>query len=55
MRVRKEPTVAASEEAQVKPGDKFALIEEKNGWYKINYESDKEGWVSGQYVEKKEE
>lgn len=55
LRVREEPTVAASEEAQVKPGDKFALIEEKNGWYKINYENDKEGWVSGQYVEKKEE
>ncbi len=52
LRVREEPSVAASEEAQVKPGEKFNVLEEQNGWYKINYEANKEGWVSGQYVEK---
>jgi len=55
LRVREEPSLAASEAAKVKPKDKFELLEEKNGWYKINYEKDKEGWISGQYAEKKEE
>lgn len=54
LRVREEPTVAASEEAQVKPGDEFEVLEEKNNWFKIEYELGKEGWVSGQYVEKLE-
>ncbi|MBI4009442.1 PEGA domain-containing protein [Candidatus Roizmanbacteria bacterium] len=55
LRVREEPSIAASESAQVKPGEKFLLLEEKEGWMKINYTDDKEGWVSGQYVEKQEE
>lgn len=55
LRVREEPSIAASEAAKVKPKDKFELLEEKNGWYKISYEKDKEGWISGQYAEKKEE
>jgi hypothetical protein len=55
LRVREEPSINASEEAKVKPKDKFELLEEENGWYKIRYEKDKEGWVSGQYSEKVEE
>lgn len=55
LRVREEPSVEASEEAQVKPGEKFSFLEEKEGWYKINYEGAKEGWVFGQYAEKSEE
>ncbi len=55
LRVREEPSLAASEAAKVKPKDKFELLEEKDGWYKIGYEKDKEGWISGQYAEKKEE
>lgn len=52
LRVREEPSVSASEEAQVKPGDKFLQLDEQNGWYKINYEDGKEGWISGEYVTK---
>jgi uncharacterized protein YgiM (DUF1202 family) len=55
LRVREGPFISASESAKVKPKDKFELLEEKNGWYKINYEKDKEGWISSQYAEKKEE
>lgn len=52
LRVREEPSIAASEAAQVKPGQKFNLLDEKNGWYKINYEEDKTGWISGEYATK---
>src|SRR3989338_3183801 len=54
LRVREEPAVTASEEAQVKPGEKFDLLDEDNGWYKIEYEKGKEGWVYSQYAEKQE-
>jgi uncharacterized protein YgiM (DUF1202 family) len=46
--------VNASESARVKPGDTFDVLDEKDGWYQINYEADKAGWVSGQYVTKSE-
>lgn len=55
LRVREGPSITASEAAKVKPKEKFELLEEKNGWYKINYEKDKQGWVYSQYAEKKEE
>ena len=55
LRVREEPAITASEEAQVKPGEKFDLLDEDNGWYKIEYQKGKEGWVYSQYAEKKEE
>ena len=55
LRVREEPAITASEAAQVKPGEKFDLLDEDNGWYKIEYEKGKEGWVYSQYAEKKDE
>lgn len=54
LRVRIEPSISATESAKVNPGETYSLIEEKSGWYKIEYEKDKEGWVSGQYAEKYE-
>jgi hypothetical protein len=54
LRVRSEPTVNASESARVKPGETFDVLDEKDGWYKINYEETASGWVSGQYVTKEE-
>lgn len=54
LRVRLDASLAATEVAQLKPGDKVPYLDEKSGWYKINYESDKEGWVSGKYAEKVE-
>jgi len=54
LRVRVEPSISATESAKVNPGEMYSLIEEKSGWYKIEYEKDEEGWVSGQYAEKYE-
>lgn len=52
LRVRMAPSTSATEAAKVEPGEMFPYLnEEKNGWYKIEYEKDKEGWVSGVYVE----
>jgi len=58
LRVRNSPP-SGVELAQVKPGEKFPLLEEKvlpdeSVWYKITYTQGKEGWVSGQYAEKVE-
>lgn len=47
LRVRSTPK--GTEIAQIKPIDseeKYPLLGEKLGWYKIAYEQDKEGWVS---------
>lgn len=52
LRVRSEPSIGASESAQVNPKSRFEVIEEKTGWYKIMYEKDKYGWVYSQYAEK---
>ena len=51
LRVREEPSTSASEAAQVKPGDKFSVVEEQESWYKIEYEQGKQGWISSEYAE----
>jgi len=52
LRVRLGPSTAATEAAQVKPGEMYPYLnEEKSGWLKIEYETNKEGWVSGVYVD----
>lgn len=52
LRVRMGPSTDATEAAKVKPGEMFSYLgEEKSGWYKIEYEKEKEGWVSGVYVD----
>lgn len=53
LRVREEPTVNASESGKVNPGEKYLLLEEKEGWYKIKTASG-EGWISSIYSEKQE-
>lgn len=55
LRVREDATTTASESARVKPGQSFELLEEKNGWYKIEYESGKQGWISSQFSKKSNE
>jgi hypothetical protein len=54
LRVRKEPTTTSEEVGRVQPGKQYLLVEEKEdtNWFKIVYQDDKEGWVSGQYVKK---
>ncbi|MBU0569322.1 SH3 domain-containing protein [Patescibacteria group bacterium] len=65
LRVRNEPSTLGAEVGQVEPGDIFELLEidEKTGWYKIEYlpaqtgEEGEEGlpaqagWISNQYAE----
>ena len=55
LRVREEPNVGASESARVNPKDKFEVLEEKSGWYKIMFEKDKFGWISAKYTDTKQE
>lgn len=55
LRVRMEPSTSASEAAKVNPGDRFLLLDEKSGWYQIEYEEGSEGWISGTYAEKQED
>lgn len=60
LRVREEASTLAKEIAQVKPGQRFPLIEEnkEDNWFKIEYmpsvagEKAKEGWVTSQYAKK---
>ena len=54
LRVREEPATTATEAAKVNPGETYPLLDEESGWYKIQYEDGKEGWISGKYAEKVE-
>lgn len=51
LRVRSGPSKSATETAQIKPGDKYPLLEEQEGWYKISYDG-KEGWIASRYAER---
>jgi len=52
LRVRMGPSTSATETAQIKPGEMYPYLdEEEDGWLKIEYKDDKEGWVSGVYVD----
>ncbi len=53
LRVREEPTLNASESGRVNPGQIFPLTGEEDGWYKIKFETTKEGWISSEYATKK--
>ena len=53
LRVRDEPTLAGSESARVNVGQRFELLDEQIGWYKIKVDSSIQGWISSQYAEKK--
>lgn len=52
LRVRDEPTLAGSESARVNPGQRFELMDEQVGWYKIKIDSTKQGWISSEYAQK---
>lgn len=51
LRVRQGPSVNETELSRVNVGTEWDVKGEQNGWYKIEYETGKEGWVSGQFVE----
>lgn len=52
LRVRAEASTSSEEVSRVNPGEFYPLLDEESGWYKIEYEKGKEGWISGQYAEK---
>lgn len=55
LRVREGPSLSATEAAKVDPGKQFLFLAEEEGWFKIEYEEGKEGWVSSRYAEKIED
>ena len=56
LRVRSEPSTLGEEIGRVEPGQRYLYLEEdeETGWFKIEYEEGKEGWVSNQYAKKVE-
>lgn len=50
LKVRGTPSYSGAEVAQVPSGSIYIFTESQNGWYKIQYEEGKEGWVLGRYV-----
>lgn len=54
LRVRVDPSLSATEAAQVKPGEKYPYLDTNDGWYKITYDTGKSGWVSASYADKVE-
>jgi hypothetical protein len=53
LNVRNKPSTADSQIlTKANPGDTFPLKDEQSGWYQIEYETGKLGWIAGQYAEK---
>jgi len=53
LRVRSGPVVQNSpsnEIAQVNPGDRFPYLKTQTGWYQIEYQKGKNGWISASYA-----
>lgn len=50
LNVRSGPGTTFSRVGQVKRGQEFVVLEEKNGWYKIKLVSGTTGWSTGDYV-----
>ncbi len=51
LRVRTDGSIDATESAKVKPGEKYELLEEKTGWFKIKFNNNEEGLVSGEFAD----
>lgn len=54
LRVRTDPSINASESARVKPGEKFELLDEKDGFFEIKLLDGTTGWISDLYAKKEE-
>lgn len=52
LRVREDGNFNSKEVSQVKPGEVYTYLEEKDGWIKIQLTDGQEGWVKGEYVKK---
>lgn len=57
LRVRATPSAGGEVLGELKPGEKYRYLETDSatGWFKIEYEKGKEGWVSNQYSKITEE
>lgn len=55
LRVRSEPSLSGSEVTKVNVGEKFEILQEKEGWVKIKLSDTEAGWVSADFVEKIQE
>ena len=51
LRVRVDGAIDATESARIKPGEKYEFLEEKTGWFKIKYNDNKDGLVSGEFTD----
>ncbi len=54
LRVRESASTGSKELVKVDVGKSFPLVSESEGWYQIEYEAGKKGWVSAQYAKKDE-
>ncbi|MDO8659736.1 MAG: PEGA domain-containing protein [Candidatus Parcubacteria bacterium] len=52
LRVRESNSIYSLEIAQVKPGEEYELVSEKEGWFEIKLDSDRVGWISSSYAVK---
>lgn len=52
LRVRSEPSLNGAEVGRVLPGEKYDLLDEESGWFKIKLKDGATGWVSSQYSQK---
>jgi hypothetical protein len=52
VRVREDASTSSDELTKVDHGEKFPLLDTQSGWYQIEYEAGKKGWISGKYAEK---
>lgn len=52
LRVRENNSISSLEITQVKPGENYELIEEKEDWFKIKLNDEKTGWISSSYAVK---
>lgn len=51
LRVRDEAANTGAEVARLDVGNKYPYRSTLNGWYEIEYETGKTGWISGQYAD----
>ncbi len=52
LRVRDQASLGGNQVGQVLPGEKYDLLDEQSGWYKIKLKDGTLGWISSQYAQK---
>ena len=52
LRVREASSSASREIGKINPGEEYGLLDEGQGWYKIDLSGGKIGWISARYADK---